>query len=118
MLSGFKSSDWNYRIAAARSILINAKDVRTRKAVAVDLLANLPLAIQVSKNVSLGRLVIGKRFLATFRVYTSKNIDAVEGTHVDFFEILDVDQSFEDFVRAYWVYPKHVAFELTKIEPL
>ena len=38
--------------------------------------------------------------------------------HVDFFEILDVDQSFEDFVRAYWVYPKHVAFELTKIEPL
>lgn len=37
---------------------------------------------------------------------------------MEFFEVLDVDQNFEDFVKAYWMYPNYIAFELTEIEPM
>ena len=74
--------------------------------------------MEIAKDVSLEKMEIKKRFSATFRVYTSKYVENVESEYVEFFEVLDVDQSFEDFARAYWVYPDYIAFELTGIEPL
>jgi len=29
-----------------------------------------------------------------------------------------VDQSMEDFIKAYWLYPKLIRFELAEAEPL
>jgi hypothetical protein len=41
----------------------------------------------------------------------------VESGFVEFFVVLDVDQSFEDFAEAYWMYPNLIVFEPTEIEP-
>jgi hypothetical protein len=89
-----------------------------RKAVAVDLLVNLPFAFEISENIPVDAIKVEKRFSATLKVYTSKNVEGVESEYVEFFEVLDVDQRFEDFVKAYWMYPNHITFELTRIEPL
>jgi len=116
--SSFKGPEWNFRIFATRPILVKAKNDRLRKAVAIDLLVNLPFAFEVAEDVSVKKVEVEKRFSATLRVYTSKNVEDVESVYVEFFEVLDVDQKFEDFVKVYWMYPNHVGFELTEIEPL
>ena len=40
----------------------------------------------------------------------------VDKDFIDFFEALDVDQNIEDFIKAYWVYPSKIRFELVDIE--
>jgi hypothetical protein len=115
--SSFKGSGWNYRIFGTRPILIKAKNDHMRKVVAIDLLISLPFAFEVPENISVESIEVEKEYSATLKVYTSKNIEGVEREHVEFFEVLDVDQSFEDFIRAYWMYPNQIAFELTEIEP-
>jgi hypothetical protein len=116
--STFKGSNSNYRISATRPILVKAKNDRMRKAVAIDLSSDLPFAFEIPENVSVEAVEVEKRFSATFKVYTLKNLEGVESEFVEFFEVLDVDQSFEDFIKVYWLYPNYVAFELTRIEPL
>ena len=114
--STFKGSDWNFRIFATRPILVKAKNDRMRKALAIDLLADLPFTFEVSEDVSVEAVEVEKKFSAALKVYTSKNVDDVESEFVEFFEVLDVDQSFEEFVKAYWMYPNNITFELTGIE--
>lgn len=109
-------SAWNYRITATRPILIKDKKDNVRKAIAIDLLVDLPFVFMISENVSVVTVEVEKRFSATLKVFTSKNLEDVESEFVEFFEVLDVDQSFEAFVKAYWMYPNHIAFELTEIE--
>jgi hypothetical protein len=116
--STFKGPNWNYRITATRSIQVKAKNDRMRKAVAIDLQVNLPFAFEISENVSAEAVEVEKRFSATLKVYTAKTVENVESEFVEFFEVLDVDQSFEDFVKAYWMYPNYITFELTEIAPL
>ncbi len=40
----------------------------------------------------------------------------VDKDFINFFEALDVDQSIEDFIKAYWIYPSKIRFELVEIE--
>jgi hypothetical protein len=112
-----KGTDWNFRIFATRTIKVKSRNDDMRKAVAIDLLVDLPFAFLISDNVSIESVEVEKNFSATFNVYTSKKIGEVKSGFVEFFEVLDVDQSFEDFVKAYWMYPNLIAFELTEIEP-
>lgn len=116
--STFKGSDWNFRIFATRTIMVKSRNDNLRKAIAIDLLADLPFAFLIADNVSIESVEVEKSFSATFNVYTSKKIGEVESGFVEFFEVLDVDQTFEDFVKAYWMYPNLIVFELTEIEPL
>lgn len=37
---------------------------------------------------------------------------------VEFFQAVDVDQSIEDFLKAYWLYPNYIRFEIAEVEPL
>jgi hypothetical protein len=61
--------------------------------------------------------VFDKRLIVVnLRVYTAKSVEGVEGDFVNFFEALDIDQSIEDFIKAYWVYPSKIRFELVDIE--
>ena len=92
--STFKGPDWNYRTIATRPILVKAKNDQMRKAVATDLSADLPFAFEVPENVSVEAVEA-----ATLKVYTSKNVEDAEGEFMEFFEILDADQSFENFVK-------------------
>lgn len=89
-----------------------------RKAVAIDLSLDLPFALEIPEDVSANAVEVEKQFSATLKIYTSKNVEGLENEFVEFFEVLDVDRSFEDFVKAYWIYPNYIAFELTRIEPL
>lgn len=115
--STFKGSDWNFRIFATRMIKVKSRNDDMRKVVAIDLLVDLPFAFLISDSVSIESVEVEKNFSATFNVYTSKKVGEVESGFVEFFEVLDVDQSFEDFVKLYWMYPNLITFELTEIEP-
>ena len=116
--STFKGENWNFRVFGTRSVLIKAKNDRLRKVAAIDILTNLPFGFEVPENISVESIEVEKEYSVTLRVYTSKSAEGVESEFVDFFEVLDVDQSFEDFIKAYLVYPKNIAFELAEIEPL
>jgi hypothetical protein len=116
--STFKGSDWNYRIIETRPILIKARNDLLRKAVAIDLSIDLPFAFEISSDVAINEVKVERRFVATLKVYTSNSVEDVADEFVEFFKVLDVDQSFEAFVKAYWMYPNYISLELTKIEPV
>ncbi len=61
---------------------------------------------------------VEKAYLAALKVYTARNVADVAPEYIEFFKVLDVDQIAEDFVKAYWVYPKYIKFELVEVEPL
>ena len=54
--------------------------------------------------------------MANLKVYTAKNVASVDKDFINFFEALDVDQSTEDFIKAYWIYPNKIRFELAEME--
>ena len=87
-----------------------------RKIAALDVLTNLMFAIEVPQMVSMDELSVEKEYLANFRVYTSKDLGDVEGDFLNFFEAIDVEQNIEDFIKAYWVYPSKIRFELIDLE--
>jgi hypothetical protein len=115
--STVKGPEWNYRVTATRTILVKAKNDRMRKAVATDMASGLPFAFEIPIEIPAEAVEVEKEASATLKVYTLKSAQGVDSEFTEFFEVLDVDQSFENFVKAYWMYPNHIAFELTRIEP-
>jgi hypothetical protein len=111
-----ESSDWNFRVYDKRLIVVKAKNEGARKVAVLDVLTNVPFAVEVPEMVSMKELTFGKEYLANLKVYTSKNLAGVDTDYTDFFEALDIDQSIEDFIKAYWIYPSKIRFELAEIE--
>jgi len=91
-------------------------DEKNRKAAFLDDLTNLTFYVEVPDMISMQELALDKEYLANLRVYTARNVEGVSADFVDFFEVLDVDQSIEDFIKAYWIYPAKIRFELIDIE--
>jgi len=113
-----KENEWNYRITEQRQILVKAKNNRIHRVSTIDLATNLPFPLETTEDFQMESLELEKGYFATLKVYTLKNIGKVEGSAVEFFEALDVDQSVEDFIKAYWLYPTLIRFELVEAEPL
>ncbi|MCW3995189.1 MAG: hypothetical protein NWE98_03445 [Candidatus Bathyarchaeota archaeon] len=111
-----READWNYRITDQRLIVIKTKNLNVRKAAALDILTNLPFTLNIPENVPLDDVEQGKEYLAHLKVYTSKNLDGVDKDYVSFFEAVDVDQAVEDFIKAYWIYPNKIRFDLVELE--
>lgn|GEM_PF-598323 len=109
-------SDWNFRVFDKRLVVVKAKNDSAHKVAVLDVVTNLPFAVEVPDTISMQELSVGKEYLANFRVYTSKNLEGVDEDFINFFEALDVDQSIEDFIKAYWIYPSKIRFELVDIE--
>ena len=109
-------SDWNFRVFDKRLVVVKAKNDSARKVAVLDVVTNLPFAVEVPDMISMQELSVGKEYLANFRVYTSKNLEGVDEDFINFFEALDVDQSIEDFIKAYWIYPSKIRFELIDVE--
>jgi hypothetical protein len=61
---------------------------------------------------------IEKRFLTTLKVYPLRNVEGVGSEFMTFFEVLDVDQNFENFIKAYRMYPNYIIFERIEIESM
>ncbi len=109
--------DWVYRIFDRRIVSIKAKNETVRKAAAIDLLTNLPFSIEVPSNALMQSVEVDKVYYASLKVYTAQNVSSVAPEFMEFFTVLDVDQAIEDFIKAYWLYPKLIRFELTEAEP-
>ena len=109
-------ANWNFRKTEERLVLIKTKSQKVRKAAAMDILTNLPFAIEIPENISLEELQEGKEYQAQLKVYTSSSLVGIDPEFINFFDALDVDQTMEDFIKAYWVYPSKIRFELAEIE--
>jgi len=109
-------SDWNFRVFDKRLIVVKTKNENVRKVAVLDVLTNLMFTVEVPDMISIQELDIDKEYLANLRVYTAKDIGNVDKEFINFFEALDIDQNIEDFIKAYWIYPSKIRFELTEIE--
>jgi hypothetical protein len=109
-------SDWNFRILDKRLIVVKTKNESVHKVAVLDVLTNLTFALEVPDTISMQELIAEKEYLTDLKVYTSKNLKGVDKDFINFFEALDVDQSIEDFIKAYWMYPSKIRFELVDVE--
>jgi hypothetical protein len=107
-------ADWNFRVFDKRLVVVKTKN--ERKVTVLDVLTNLMFAAEVPDTISMQELNVDKEYLANLKVYTAKNVASVDKDFINFFEALDVDQSTEDFIKAYWIYPNKIRFELTEME--
>ena len=110
-------SDWNFRLVDSRQVKIKGKNDDLRVSV-IDILTSLPFPLQATTDFHMQSLDVEKAYFASFKVYTLKKVEGVPADFVEFFEILDVNQSIEDFIKAYWLYPKYIKFELAEAEQL
>ncbi|MGD0645811.1 MAG: hypothetical protein ABSA75_12975 [Candidatus Bathyarchaeia archaeon] len=110
------ASDWNFRILDKRLIIVKTKNDRVHKVAVLDVLTNLTFAVEVPDTISMQELIADKEYLANLKVYTSKDLQGIDKGFIDFFEELDVDQSIADFIKAYWIYPSKIRFELQELE--
>ena len=110
------ASDWNFRLFDKRLIVVKTKNETVHKVAVLDVLTNLTFAVEVPEIISMQELGVDKEYLANLRVYTAKNVKGVDKDFINFFEALDIDQSIEDFIKAYWIYPNKIRFELVDVE--
>ena len=113
-----KQSDWNYRTIDSRRILVKGKSDDLRKISAIDVLTGLPFPLKAPTDFNTQSLEKEKGYFVTFKIYTLKKVEEVPADFVEFFKVLDVDQKTEDFIKAYWLYPRYIRFELVEAEPL
>jgi hypothetical protein len=107
---------WNFRVFDKRLVIVKTENESVRKVAVLDVLTNLMFAVEVPDMIGMKELSIDKEYLANLRVFTSKDSAGLDKDFIDFFEALDVDQSIEDFIKAYWIYPSKIRFELEEIE--
>ena len=111
-----EDNNWNYRKTDQRLIVIKTKNDNVRKAAAIDVLTNLPFSINVPETISMESLIPEKEYLAQLKVYTSKSHQGIDKEFINFFDAIDIDQALEDFIKAYWIYPSKISFELAELE--
>jgi hypothetical protein len=116
MSASLTESDWNFRILDKRLVVVKTKSESIRKVAVLDVVTNLMFTVQVPQTISSEQLTANYQYLFNLKVYTSKNIENVERDFVSFFEAIDIYQEMEDFLKAYWVYPKKIRFELAEVE--
>ena len=109
-------SEWNFRVFDKRLVVVKTKNNSVHKVAVLDVLTNLMFAIEIPDMISMKELSIDTEYLANLRVYTAKNMENIDKDFIDFFETLDIDQNIEDFIKAYWIYPNKIRFELEDIE--
>jgi hypothetical protein len=111
-----QDTDWNFRKTDQRLILIKTKNASIHKAAALDVLTNLSFSMNIPESILMEDLQLEKEYLAQLRVYTLKSLEGIDKEFFNFFDALDVDQVMEDFIKAYWVYPSKIRFELVEVE--
>ena len=116
MSTSLTESDWNFRIIDKRLVIVKTKNENILKIAVLDILTNLMFTVQVPATINMQQLTANQQYLFNLKVYTSKNIEGIEVDFVSFFALVDIDQTMEDFIKAYWAYPTKIRFELVEIE--
>ena len=109
-------SNWNFRVFDKRLIVVKTKNESVRKVAVLDVLTNLMFSMEVPEMISMKELIVDTEYLANLRVYTAKDVGNVDKEFINFFEAVDIDQGIENFIKAYWIYPSKIRFELAEIE--
>ena len=109
-------AEWNFRLTEQRLVILKTKNESVRKAAALDVLTNLPFALNISSSIAIESLCNEKEYWATINVYSSNNLEGVDKNFVNFFTVSDVNQKIEDFLKTYWIYPGKIRFELVNVE--
>lgn len=107
---------WNFRITDQRLVTIKTKNENVRKAATLDVLTNLTFTLTIPSNIEIESITNEKQYLAHMKVYTSNNLEGVDQDFVNFFKATDVNQNIEDFLKAFWIYPGKIRFELASLE--
>ncbi len=108
--------EWNYRLTEKRLVIVKTKNESARKLAVLDVLSNLIFAVQALESIDMKTLKPNGEYVFTLKVNSSKKLEDVDRDFLAFFEAVDINQSFEDFIKAYWVYPAKILFELTEVE--
>jgi hypothetical protein len=111
-----QETDWNFRKTDQRLIVIKTKNTNIHKVAALDVLTNLSFSMGIPESTPMEDLQFEKEYLAQLRVYTLKSLEGIDKEFFNFFDALDIDQVMEDFIKAYWVYPSKIRFELVEVE--
>jgi hypothetical protein len=111
-----QETEWNFRKTDQRLIVVKTKNANINKAAVLDVLTNLSFALEIPENIPIENLHLEKEYLAQLKVYTSKSLEGIDKEFFNFFDALDVDQDIENFIKAYWVYPTKIRFELIEVE--
>jgi hypothetical protein len=117
VLTSKLKDEWVFRLFNRRLLKVKAKNVQVHKISALDAATNIPFGIDVPKDVSMEDVEVEKTYFASLKIYTARNVQDIEPGFVEFFKVLDVDQPAENFITAYWAYPKLIMFELVEVEP-
>jgi len=116
-LNSKPEAQWVFRIFNRRLLTVKAKNMQVRKISALDAATNIPFSIDAPKDVSIEDVEMEKTYFASLKIYTARNVQDIEPGFMEFFQVLDVDQPVENFITAYWAYPKLIRFELVEVEP-
>ncbi len=109
-------AEWNFRLTEQRLVILKTKNESVRKAAALDVLTNLPFALNISSDIAIESLCNEKEYWATINVYSSNNLEGVDKNFVNFFTASDINQKIEDFLKIFWIYPGKIRFELINFE--
>jgi hypothetical protein len=112
-------SDWNFRVLEKRLVVVKTKAENVGKVAVLDVATNLMFTLEVRNGVSqtpISQLIAGKEYYFNIRVLTSKNLEDVKPDAISFFEAVDIEQSMDDFIKAYWLYPSKIRFQLVEAE--
>jgi hypothetical protein len=110
------ASNWNFRVFDKRLVVVKTKNDKVRKIAALDILTNLTIAIEIPQTIRMQNVETNKEYLTNLKVYTSKNLNDIDADYINFFQALDIDQSIENFIKAYWLYPSKIRFQLDSLE--
>jgi hypothetical protein len=112
-------SDWNFRVLEKRLVIVKTKAENVGKIAVLDATTNLMFTVEVKENIAqtpMSQLTAGKEYFFNIRVLTSKNLEDVKADTISFFETVDIEQSMDDFIKAYWLYPTKIRFQLVEAE--
>jgi len=112
-------SGWNFRALEKRLATVKSKAEAVGKIAVQDTLTNLMFTVEVQKDISatpITELSAGKQYLLNLRVITSQNLNDVKADAISFFQAVDIEQSIEDYIKAYWLYPSKIRFQLVEAE--
>lgn len=112
-------SNWNFRRIDKRLVVVKSINENVHKLAVLDISTNLMFMVEVLENVSatsIQQLTTGREYLFNIRILTSKVLGDIKADAISFFEALDIEQSTEDFIKAYWLYPSKIRFQLVEAE--
>jgi hypothetical protein len=112
----WNASVWNYRTTDTRIVVVKGKNLKNHKIVVEDVDTKLPFALEISANVPVHKIKVGKEYTATVKIFTARSIKDLEKEFIELFEVLDVDQPTEAFLTASCSHQALIRFELTEIE--